>query len=136
VEQVNVNARVKADATEAHGGALYAEKQARRLEELRDKISRNEIMAIDSAAAVAAGKSTDAKDTQRMIRQCLKDLEHVAEAMGMLDAVLLDVHKTTRKITSQQEVNLEAQYCRHRFGPVFHTSTVLRQIWETVMMPF
>jgi hypothetical protein len=42
-----------------------------------------------------------------------QDLEDLADGVGTVDTVLLDVHKIVQKITSHQAVGLEAEYLQN-----------------------
>ena len=59
------------------------------------------------------GEDAGAHETQAMIRQAIKDLEGVAEGVGAVDSVLLEVHKIVQRITSHNEVGMEAAYLQN-----------------------
>ena len=108
----SVSERVK--SVEAH---KQIEHRALRSEALGDRIARNNDKFKEELSSPRAGyispRLKDGEDTQAMLRQALSDLEEMGEGIGVVDSVVVDVHKIVQKIIAHNEVSLEATYLQN-----------------------
>ena len=108
--EASVEERAKLDAAK-NQEEVEVEKKALAFKRLKEKLAKQDEAV--RAQAEATATSAENKQLVQMCSRLMSDMQEVADGIGVIDAVVLDLHKLTMKIQAHHEVNAEYQYLQN-----------------------